>query len=227
MRALRMLAALGALAIVSAAPAPAQPPAAPAAHTPAYRNFRAAIYVTVADTKRLADRATFERQYARVSAQLRFDKVYVEAYRDHLFATDEELERVKSWFREKGIQVSGRITLAAGGAGGQFGTFDYENPADRAECERAVRLIARHFDQIILDDFFFYTSKTDADIAARGARSWTQYRLRAMRDPVPARADAADCARFRPGPGQGRQSARAGDHQISQLVRAFPGARLR
>src|SRR3954468_15129600 len=181
MRTLRMLAALGALATLPAAAAPAQPSAAPAAHAPAYRNFRAAIYVTVGDTKRLADRATFDRQYARVSSQLRFDKVYIEAYRDHLFATDEELDRVKSYFREKGIEISGGITLAAGGAGGQFGTFDYENPADRAECERAVRLIARHFDQIILDDFFFYNTKSDADIAAKGARSWTQYRLERMR----------------------------------------------
>jgi hypothetical protein len=177
-----MLAALGALALFGAAPASAAPTvSAPAAHAPAYRNFRAAIYVTVFDTKRLADRATFDRQFARVSAQLRFDKVYIEAYRDHLFATDEELDRVKSYFREKGIETSGGITLAAGGAGGQFGTFDYENPADRAECERAVRLIARHFDQIILDDFFFYNTKSDADIAAKGMRSWTQYRLERMR----------------------------------------------
>jgi hypothetical protein len=176
-----MLAALGALAMFGAAPAPAQPSAPPTAHAPAYRNFRAAIYVTVADTKRLADRGTFDRQFARVSSQLRFDKVYIEAYRDHLFATDEELDRVKSYFREKGIQTSGGITLAAGGSGGQFGTFDYENPVDRAECERAVRLIARHFDQVILDDFFFYNSKSDADIAAKGTRSWTQYRLERMR----------------------------------------------
>ena len=47
----------------------------------AYRNFRAAIYVTVGDTKRLADPATFERQFTRVSSQLHFDKVYIEAYR--------------------------------------------------------------------------------------------------------------------------------------------------
>src|SRR3569623_233366 len=136
MRALRMLAALGALAMFAAAPAPAQPTAAAqAARASAYRNFRAASYVTVADTKRLADRATFDRQFARVAAQLRFDKVYIEAYRDHLFATDEELDRVKSYFREKGIQTSGGITLAAGGSGGQFDTIDYENPTDRAECE--------------------------------------------------------------------------------------------
>jgi hypothetical protein len=152
------------------------------AHAAAYKNFRAAIYVTVGDTKKLADPATFEKQFARLSSQLKFDKVYIEAYRDRVFATDAELEAVKREFQAKGIQTSGGITLAAGGSGGQFGTFDYENPADRAECERAVRLIARHFDEVILDDFFFYTSKSDADIAAKGARSWTDYRLDRMRE---------------------------------------------
>ena len=155
---------------------------AQAAEAASYKHFRAAIYITVSDTKRLADPATFERDFARVSSQLHFDKVYIEAYRDRQMATDAELETVKREFQSKGIQTSGGITLAAGGSGGQFGTFDYESPADRAECERAVRLIARHFDEIILDDFFFYTSKSDADIAAKGNRSWTDYRVDRMRE---------------------------------------------
>ena len=152
------------------------------AEAAAYKNFRAAIYITVGDTKRLADPMAFARDFARVSSQLTFDKVYIEAYRDRAFATDAELETVKREFQARGIQTSGGITLAAGGSGGQFGTFDYESPADRAECERAVRLIARHFDEVILDDFFFYTSKSDADIAARGSRSWTDYRVERMRE---------------------------------------------
>jgi len=151
-----------------------------AAQAAAYKHFRAAIYIPVGSTKRLADPAAFAREFARVSSQLAFDKVYIEAYRDRQMATDAELEAVKRAFQAKGIATSGGITLAAGGSGGQFGTFDYENPADRAECERAVRLIARHFDEVILDDFFFYTSKSDADIAAKGTRSWTDYRVERM-----------------------------------------------
>ena len=102
----------------------------------AYKNFRAAIYITVNDTKRLADPATFAHDFARVSSQLHFDKVYIEGYRDRRFATDAELETVKREFQAKGIQTSGGVTLAAGGSGGQFGTFDYENPADRADARR-------------------------------------------------------------------------------------------
>ncbi|HEY6451264.1 MAG TPA: hypothetical protein VIX87_01555 [Steroidobacteraceae bacterium] len=148
----------------------------------AYRNFRAAIYITVNSTRELADPATLERQYQRVAGQLRFDKVYLEVYRNGQFADEATLARIKKYFTAHGIAVSGGVTLAAGGHGGQFGTFDYENPQDRAECRRAVELAARNFDEVILDDFFFYTTKSDADIAAKGRRSWTQYRLDKMRE---------------------------------------------
>lgn len=147
-----------------------------------YKNFRAAIYVVVNATKQLADSAEFTRQYDRMQRQLKFDKVYVEVYRNHTFATDAEIEATKKAFEAKGITVAGGITLAAGGKGGQFGTFDYEDPADRTECQKASELAAKHFGEVILDDFFFYTSKSDADIAAKGARSWTEYRLDKMRD---------------------------------------------
>lgn len=148
----------------------------------AYRNFKAAIYITVTSTRQLADPKTREQQYQRIAGQVRFDKVYLEAYRGGVFADEASLESVKKFFRSKGIAVSGGITLAKGGHGGQFGTFDYEDANDRAECQRAVELTARHFDEVILDDFFFYTSKSDADIAAKGGRSWTQYRLEKMRE---------------------------------------------
>ena len=95
------------------------------AEAAAYRNFRVAIYVPVGVTKRLANRETFERDFARVSSQLKFDKVYIEGYRDRAFATDAELETVKREFQAKGIQTWGGITLAAGGGpGGRLGTLD-------------------------------------------------------------------------------------------------------
>ena len=176
----RLCAALLALIAPLAPPAgPAQAQAAPAAR---YKTFSTSIYVVVDATRRLADPAVFAREYARVTSQVKFDKVYVEVYRDHQFATDAEIEAVKHEFEAKGVTVYGGMTLAAGGAGGQFGTFDYQLPADRAECQQAAELAARHFDHVIMDDFFFYASKSDADIAAKGARSWTQYRLDTMRE---------------------------------------------
>jgi hypothetical protein len=178
----RVVLCAAALAVAGLGGPPSQAASAPTPAAGKYRNFRAAIYVVVGSTKKLADPAEFEREFARISSQLKFDKVYVEVYRNHEFASDAEIEAVKRQFRAHGIEVSGGMTLAAGGQGGQFGTFDYESPADRAECQKAVELAARHFDSVIMDDFFFYTSKSDADIAAKGSRSWSQYRLDRMRE---------------------------------------------
>jgi len=46
--------------------------------------------------------------------------------------------------------------------------------------KKVAELTARHFDEIILDDFTFVTTKNDSDIAAKGARSWTEFRLDLM-----------------------------------------------
>ena len=108
MRFNRLVGVIGALFLMSFAAA---------AQAAAYKHFRAAIYIPVSATKKLADPATFEREFARVHSQLDFDKVYIEAYRDRLFATDAELDAVKREFQAKGIQTSGGITLAAGGVG--------------------------------------------------------------------------------------------------------------
>ena len=151
--------------------------AAPTQH----KHFKTAIYIPVQVTESLADKATFEHQFARAMSQVPFDKVYIEVYRDNEFATDAQVEAVKKQFQAKGIEVAGGVTMAAGGFNGQFMTFDYEKPEDRATAQRAIEEAARHFDNIILDDFFFYTSKSDADIAAKGNRSWTQYRIDTMR----------------------------------------------
>ena len=153
-----------------------------AAAAKAYKNFRVAIYIPVGVTIRLADTAEFNREFARVSSQLDFQKVYIEGYRGRTFATDAQLETVKRQFQSKGIQTEGGVTFDAGSSGGQFNTLDYENPVDRATAERASRLVARHFDELMLDDFFFYNTKSDADIAAKGNRSWTDYRIDKMHE---------------------------------------------
>jgi hypothetical protein len=155
--------------------------AAPSAVAGRYKNFRVAIYCVVDATQRFADEKVLQAEFDRVMARVKFDKVYLEVYRDRRFADEATLDRIKKFFTDRGIIVQGGLTLSAGGGGGQFGTFDFEQRADRDECKKAVQLAARHFDTVILDDFFFYTSKSDADIAAKGRRSWTQYRLETMR----------------------------------------------
>ena len=123
-----------------------------------YKNFKTAIYIVVNATNSFSDPQRLQQEFDRTMAQVKFDKVYLEVYRDKTFADESKLDGIIKFFHDHGVEVWGGITLAAGGKGGQFGTFDYELPADRAECKRAVEMAARHFDHVILDDFFFYNS---------------------------------------------------------------------
>ena len=146
-----------------------------------FHNFSVAIYIPVFSTRQLSDPKILEQQFDRIWSQVHFNKVYLEDYRSGVFADPASLERIASFFRAHGITVDGGLTLTQEDQSGAFRTFDYENPRDVAMAERAVREAASHFDTVILDDFSFYNTRTDADIKAKGSLSWTQYRLNKMR----------------------------------------------
>jgi hypothetical protein len=145
-----------------------------------YTNFAVAVYIPVGVVKSFEDSGRLSNEWARISAQVKVDKVYVEVQRDRNLASDELLDRVKRFFLSNGVRVAGGMALSDGGHG-QFRSFCYTDPADRQFIKNAVELAARHFDEIIQDDFFFVTTKYDSDIAAKGNRSWTQFRLELMR----------------------------------------------
>jgi hypothetical protein len=146
-----------------------------------YTNFNVAIYIPVNIVRSFEDSGKLSNEWARVSSQVKVDKVYIEVQRDRNLASDELLEQVKKFFLDRGVHVAGGMALSDGGHG-QFRSFCYTDPADRQFIKNAVKLAARHFDEIIQDDFFFVTTKYDSDIAAKGNRSWTQFRLDLMRE---------------------------------------------
>ncbi len=63
-----------------------------------------------------------------------------------------------------------------------FQSYNYNSPADRALVKSFAEFTARNFDEIILDDFYFSNNKSDEAIAAKGDRSWTQFRTEMMDD---------------------------------------------
>ena len=146
-----------------------------------YANFDVAIYIPVGAVRSFDNPRTLSNDWRRISSQLKVDKVYIEVQRNRELAGDDLLERVKKFFLDRGVRVAGGMALSDGGSG-QFRSFCYTNPKDREFVINAARLAARHFDEVIQDDFFFVTTKYDSDIAARGKKSWTQFRLELMRD---------------------------------------------
>jgi hypothetical protein len=166
---------------MNAAPAPVS--------APAHDQFRVAIYIPVAVVERMKDPVWLQQSWDQIASQVKVDKVYIESYRSGLLADDALLETVKAFFTAHGVQVAGGIAFAAGGdmAGsesgggdGQFISFSYTDPKQRSYVKHVSEVTARHFDEIILDDFFFNNTKRDSDIDAKGDASWSEFRLRLM-----------------------------------------------
>lgn len=159
----------------------------------AYENFKVAVYCRAREVSKMTDTAWLETKWREISSQVHVDKVYIETHRDQLLVDDAALEAAKKFFREHGVAVAGGITYTISEPN-RFETFSYSNPEHRKQVKRIAEHTAKHFDEFILDDFFFTSTKSEFDIAAKGSRSWTDYRLDVMvgaaRDLVigPARA---------------------------------------
>jgi len=145
--------------------------------TGGYTNFSVSIYIPINVVQSFENPQKLADDWARISRQLKVDKVYVEVQRDRRLLDEKLAERVKNFFLDHGVEVAGGMALSDGSIGGQFKSFCYTDENDRAFIKRAAELAARHFDEAIQDDFFFNTTKTDSDIAAKGGKTWTQFRL--------------------------------------------------
>jgi len=151
---------------------------------PNYKNFRVAIYVTRGTVGQWANPQTLAQAYDAMSRQVKFDKVYLEVASGRTTEKENTFDAIKKFFTDRGVLVSSAVAFAAGpqerDSGG--GTLSYSLPADREYVKSVAEMCARHFDEIILDDWFFTASKTAEDIKAKGDMTWTQYRLAALDD---------------------------------------------
>ena len=162
------------------------------APAPSHDQFRVAVYIPVGQVERMKDPAYLKSSWEALSGQVHVDKVYIETYRSGLIADDAVLDTVKAFFKAQGVETAGGIAYVGSGdnagndsadaGGGQFISMCYTDPKQRELVKRVAELTARHFDEIILDDFFFNNTKRDTDIAAMGNETWTAFRLKLMDD---------------------------------------------
>jgi hypothetical protein len=146
-----------------------------------HQNFDVAVYIPVGIVRHFEQPGVLQREWETISRQVKVDKVYIESERDRLVASEPLLETVKKFFLDHGVRVAGGVTFSDDHSE-QFSSFCYTDPADRAFVKGIMEMTARHFDEIIFDDFFFVTTKSASDIAAKGSRTWTQFRLDLMDD---------------------------------------------
>ena len=146
-----------------------------------YQNFKVSTYIRAQDVARMADDKFLNETWETVSSQVDLDKIYLETHRDAFTVDEKTMKKVKKFFLSKGLEVGGGITYTRSEPT-DFETYSYARENERQQVREVAEYTARLFDDFILDDFFFIDLKNDDEIAAKGTKSWTEYRLRLMAD---------------------------------------------
>ena len=147
-----------------------------------YKNISIAVYFRYQEVQSTPNNmAQFATAWANVEKQVKVDKVYLETTRNGQLATDAAVTTMTKFFTDRGIKVSGGMGLTVQESNG-YQSYCYTSQADRDKVKGMSEFTARHFDEIILDDFYLNNTKTDSDIAAKGDKSWTQFRTELMDD---------------------------------------------
>ena len=170
--------------------------ALPGARAGGYTNLNVAVYFRYQEVHSLpANLERFSNQWVSVEKQLKVAKVYLETTRNAQLATAADVATLKQFFTRRGIRVAGGMGLTANEGNG-FQSYNYNSPADRDLIKAMSIFTATNFDEIILDDFYFSNDKGPEAIAAKGDRSWTEFRTQLMdevsRDLILAPARAAN-----------------------------------
>ena len=168
------------LAVITVAAAPCRAVAGHASPRP-FHTFKVTVYIPVQVVEHMAhDPAWMRASWQTISGRLHVDQVFIEDYRSGLSADDAAIAQVKQFFVSRGVAVAGGMAMLGAGRSAQFQTLDYTVRADRQLASRMSALLARHFDTFVLDDLYFFNTKSDSDIAAKGKQSWARFRMRTM-----------------------------------------------
>ncbi|NLM51428.1 MAG: permease [Firmicutes bacterium] len=147
-----------------------------------YKNFKLAIYCTAQNmvdisAEALAKQLDFFRHYCGC------DKVYLEPYRDGLTVPQKQLEMIRNFFLDQGIEVSGALTTTVQNLTENDkekqrlgGTYCYVNKNMREHLVKTVQYTASLFDEIIIDDWFFTNCTCQECRDAKGEQSWEEFR---------------------------------------------------
>jgi hypothetical protein len=144
-----------------------------------YHNFRVAIYARAYEVLEMSNLDWLKQRFDLISRYLKVGKIYLETHRDMVVVDESTLIQAREFLMERGVQVSGGITATVNETN-YFQTYCYSNPEHRQKLKDVVTLTARLFDEVILDDFFFTNCKCPLCVAAKGEKSWTNFRLEQM-----------------------------------------------
>lgn len=144
-------------------------------------DLRLSTYVTARDVQSIAHDEAAQGRMLAVLASLGITKVYLEVYRGGVVLDEDELVGARDFLQHAGYAVTGGIATVPGGdfgvaADAGLGWFNFQAARTRRDLEAVVRRAARVFDEFIVDDFLCTGDLSAESAAAKGDRTWGDYR---------------------------------------------------
>ncbi|MGQ9591861.1 MAG: hypothetical protein ACUVYA_16395 [Planctomycetota bacterium] len=164
------------LAIALGAEAPADPFPAPA--------FRVATLFTAQEMRAELRDASRRARAVEWCRRHGVEHALVESFRDGYEAEEATLAAVRDEFRAAGLLVSGCVTPTGLGkrSTGWKVVSCYTAPETRAQLRGIFERAAKLFERIMIDDFLFTDCQCGDCKKAKGDASWSEYRIRLMRE---------------------------------------------
>ena len=144
-------------------------------------DLRLGSYATSRQVEQLAtDEAVRTRAWKTIQ-RMGITKLYIEVYRGGHVVRPEHLIFVRNWLSRKDIDVVGGIATVPGGdfgvrQKGPLGWFNWQNKKTQRDIKKVIRTAAGIFDTFIVDDFLCTGDVSEESKAAKGDRSWGEYR---------------------------------------------------
>ena len=144
-------------------------------------DLRFASYVTSRQVEQLATNQDVRTKALQTIKRMGITKLYLEVYRSGHVVSPEHLIFTRDWLKGDEIEVVGGIATVPGGdfgvrQKGPLGWFNWQNKKTQRDLEKVIRMAAGIFDTFIVDDFLCTGDVSDESKAAKGDRSWGQYR---------------------------------------------------
>ncbi len=144
-------------------------------------DLRLASYVTSREVEQLATDPAVRTKAMQTIRRMGITKLYIEVYRSGHVVSPEHLIFTRDWLQRYEIKIVGGIATVPGGdfgvrQKGPLGWFNWQNEKTQRDLEKVIRMAAGIFDSFIVDDFLCTGDISDESKAAKGDRSWGQYR---------------------------------------------------
>ena len=144
-------------------------------------DLRFGSYATSRQVEELATNEVVRTRAWKTIQRMGITKLYIEVYRGGHVVSPEHLTFMRDWLQKKGIEVVGGIATVPGGnfgvrQKGRLGWFNWQNEKTQRDLERVIRMAAGIFDTFIVDDFLCTGDASEESKAAKGERSWGEYR---------------------------------------------------